>query len=163
MHVYSPVILNPSIVSQESCIFCASAFENPSLLYTQSSQSRKYLRNPSLSHWKNTHTHPINHQIGNSYRTWYTCSTNQVMYNTCWCGWIRVSIYIMSCTYMYTIFGIYHTHGESGVRRIPVWAKVCFSFVYTLGCTADVHTIKEPISVLWISLFPRSPHLQSTP
>lgn len=42
---------------------------------------------------------------------------------------------------------IYPTHRESGVRGIPIWAKVWFSFVYTLGCTADIHTIEEAIKV----------------
>lgn len=41
----------------------------------------------------------------------------------------------------------YPTHRKSGVRGIPIRAKVWFSSVYTLGCTADVHTVEEAIKV----------------
>ena len=119
MHAYSPVILNPSIVSLESCIFGASAFANPSLLcyamlcyamlcyvYNLPSSANTW----GIHHWKNTNTNRQIRTFWDRYRTWYTCSTYQIRWcDVMWCtilaDVLELEFLYTQCHVMYAIFG----------------------------------------------------------
>ena len=132
MHIYSPVILNPSIVSLESCIFVL-----------QPLISAMYTIFPVLQILDESILEPLE---GYTYITWTTIIYKQVLYGIATGYKSGDVLYLLMCLNNFYI----HCHACTCIyptHRVSIRAKVWFSFVYTLGCTEDIHVFEEVIKV----------------